>query len=107
MDMQDHAIFRVWIKLRRYWFFGLTVPFLFPFRSIQVNPVPVLLPFQSFRAWIGPLLFSRNPSHFSERDGYPTVKSGTIPPVFTGPYPSDTGLFVQDRYWTSFLLDQL
>ena len=31
-------------KLRRYWFFGLTVPFLLPFRSFQVNPVPVLLP---------------------------------------------------------------
>ena len=89
-------------KLRRYWFFGLTVPFLFPFRSFQVNPIPVLLPFRSFRSWTGLLHFSRNPGHFSERYGYPTVKSSTIP-VFTGPYRSDTGLFVQDLYWTGFL----
>ena len=49
MDMQDHAIFRVWIKLRRYWFFGLTVPFLSPFRSFETGNVPVLLPFRSFQ----------------------------------------------------------
>ena len=110
----------MYTKLRRYWFFGLTVPFLLPFRSFQVTPVPVLSPFRSFLSWTGLLLFSGNPGHFPERDGYPTVKSGTIP-VFTGPYrslPVHTGLIplflcktsigpvfkkrtgVMHRYWT-------
>ena len=85
-------------NLRRYRFFGLAVPFLWPLRLFRTSPVPVLWPFRLFQTSTVPVYFYYTGSEPPEQTGIVPVKTGTVPFLHWS--------FIMDRYWNSSSMER-